>query len=80
MPIRYLLSRHTNIEVLQFDETSPRPTPREMLAAEAYVVTFAGSEVDVAIQSTSPETLKRWQIVDYGGRPVIDVWRSASHP
>jgi hypothetical protein len=74
-PIEYLLIRHENINVVQFNDLNNTINFLSALKNNGYVVSFARSEFDKAIEA-SPilDNLKRWTIRDYGGKPLIHVW------
>lgn len=75
-PIEYLLIRHEGINVVQFNDENNTIDVLTALRDNGYIVSFARSGFDKTIES-SPivDDLKRWTIRDYGGKPLIHVWR-----
>jgi hypothetical protein len=74
-PIEYLLIGHEGIDVVQFNDVNNTIDVLSALKNNVYVVSFARSGFDKAIEA-SPivGNLKRWTIHDYGGKPLIHVW------
>jgi hypothetical protein len=75
-PIEYLLIRHEGINVVQFNDENNTIDILAALRDNGYIVSFARSGFDRAIESSPVvDDLKRWTIRDYGGKPLIHVWR-----
>lgn len=74
-PLQYLLIRHEDINVIQFNDINNTIDVFTALSNNGYVVSFAKSEFDKAID-TSPisDDLKKWTVLDYEGKPLIHVW------
>lgn len=77
-PIQYLLVNHNNINVVQYDEAGNNIDPFIVLENNGFVVSFSQSELDQTILASRISTdLQKWIILDYGGRPLINVWHLA---
>jgi hypothetical protein len=84
-PLRFLACQNPEIDVIPFKEDSSfhvladqaqRAPAMTTLSSGGYAVAFAGGVLEQLVISTfSPDRLHHWDILDYGGRKLITVFR-----
>lgn len=87
-PLRFLACRNPEIDIIPFEDDASflvladrakRAPAMTTLSSGGYAVAFAGGDFEKLLASSIPaDRLDRWDILDYGGRKLITVFRVQS--
>jgi hypothetical protein len=87
-PLRFLSCRQPGIEVIRLEDDATFPGPanritkiplKTTLSSGGYAVAFAGGDFEKLVASSiTADRLDRWDVLDYGGRKLITVFRVQS--
>ena len=78
MPVKYLLSNHKNISVIQWD-TNNAMRFTNILNQGGFVIAFSLSDLDKLVEENSAIcTCEKETIFDYSNSPIINIWYQPS--
>jgi hypothetical protein len=74
-PLRYRAANVPGMSVVAMREEDHRQHLREVLEQGGYVVGFHGGRIHRYVFWSFRNALREWTVEDYGGRPLLGVWR-----
>lgn len=74
-PLRYRAAAHEGVSVWAMRFEGHRDDVRQVLESGGYAVGFVGGRIHRYVYWSYRKQVREWIVDDYGGRPLLGVWR-----